>query len=170
MKITKDKFIKILIPILTTLIVAIIINPSKPINDLPLVKPTTGRESAIVKRVVDGDTFELDNGSKVRLIGIDAPEDPLGKTPDCFAKESFQFLKELVEGKSVTLAKDINNKDKYGRLLRYVFLDPIFVNEILVKKGFAKATPYPPDVLHQEGLSNAEKEAITLAKGLWGCR
>src|SRR3990167_7168568 len=123
-------------------------------------------EFAIVKRAIDGDTVELENGEKVRYIGIDTPEtlDPR-KPVQCFGKNASAKNKELVEGKPVWLVKDITDKDKYGRLLRYVYLgDPTqesstFVNLELVKQGFAHSYSYPPDIKFQEEFIQAERVA-----------
>ncbi|MBI5356803.1 thermonuclease family protein [Candidatus Collierbacteria bacterium] len=127
-----------------------------------------------VSRVIDGDTIELENGEKVRYIGIDTPEtlDPR-KPVQCFGKNAAAKNKELVEGKPVWLVKDISDKDKYGRLLRYVYLgDPaqessVFVNLELVKLGFAHSSSYPPDIKYQNLFIEAEREARQAELGLW---
>lgn len=135
-------------------------------------------ESAKVVRVVDGDTIEIEGGQTVRYIGIDTPETVHPqKTVECFGREASNKNKELVEGKFVQLEKDVSEVDKYGRLLRYVYVDPstssgqvIFVNELLVKEGFAHASSYPPDVKYQDLLNSVQKDAQSQNKGLWaGC-
>lgn len=128
-----------------------------------------------VARVIDGDTIALDTGEVVRYIGIDAPETSRGQ--DCFANESTNKNKELVLDKAVSLEKDISEEDKYGRLLRYVYVDPpspaasegqrIFVNEYLVRQGYATVATYPPDVKHAELFKEAEREARHNNHGLW---
>lgn len=126
-------------------------------------------DEIIVKRVVDGDTIELSNGQKVRYIGIDTPESVDPRTsPQCFGKEASAKNKELVEGKKVRLVKDISETDRFGRLLRYVYLENTFINEVLVKEGFAKSSSYPPDIKYQEAFRAAEAFARTHNKGLWG--
>ena len=128
----------------------------------------------LVSRVIDGDTIELENGEKVRYIGIDTPEtlDPR-KPVQCFGKNASAKNKELVEGKPMWLVKDVTDKDKYGRLLRYVYLgDPaqessIFVNLELVKQGFAHSSSYPPDIKYQEEFIQAERVARETELGLW---
>jgi len=67
----------------------------------------------------------------------------------------------------VTLEKDISETDKYGRLLRYVYVDDLFVNGELVRLGYAEAVSYPPDVKYQEVLSELEREARDEGRGLW---
>lgn len=127
-----------------------------------------------VLRSIDGDTIELDGGQKVRYIGIDTPElhDPRKKV-ECFAKEAMEKNKELVEAKEVRLEKDISERDKYNRLLRYVYLPTEtspsgeFVNALLVQEGYALASTFPPDVKYAELFKNLEKEARENKRGLW---
>ncbi|OGM60930.1 hypothetical protein A2955_03620 [Candidatus Woesebacteria bacterium RIFCSPLOWO2_01_FULL_37_19] len=142
----------------------------------PTTYDTLEGERYLVTKVIDGDTIVLENGKTLRYIGIDTPEISQGK--ECFANESTQKNKELVLGKSVRLEKDVSETDRYGRLLRYVYVDPpsqeatarqgIYVNEYLVREGFANAATYPPDVKYSELFRNAEKEARENNRGLWG--
>ncbi|MBI2598647.1 thermonuclease family protein [Candidatus Curtissbacteria bacterium] len=131
--------------------------------------------TAKVSKVIDGDTIELENGQRVRYIGIDTPEtvDPR-KPVQCFGQESAAKNKELVEGKSISLEKDVSQTDKYGRLLRYVYLpageagvDDIFVNDYLVKEGFAQSSAFPPDIKYQDRLLQSQQRAQEQGKGLW---
>jgi len=115
-----------------------------------------------VERVIDGDTFELENGKKVRLIGINTPE-----VDEYYYAEAKNRLKELVEGKWVILEKDIENKDIYDRLLRYVYIDDLFVNLILVEEGYAKAYPYEPNIRYKSEFANAENEAKSNSISMW---
>jgi micrococcal nuclease len=137
---------------------------------------TEGTDGVLVIRVVDGDTIEIEGGQKVRYIGIDTPEvvDPR-KPVQCFGKEASNKNKELVDGKRVRLEKDVSETDKYGRLLRYIFLPAgkagvgdLLVNEVLVKEGYAFSSTYPPDVKYQDLFGQAEKEAREANRGLWG--
>jgi len=106
--------------------------------------------SVKVVRVVDGDTIE--------------------KTVECFGREASNKNKEIVDGKFVRLEKDVSEVDKYGRLLRYVYVDDVFVNELLVREGFAHASSYPPDVKYQDLLNSVQQEAQSQNRGLWtGC-
>ncbi|MEI8096780.1 MAG: thermonuclease family protein [Candidatus Moraniibacteriota bacterium] len=126
-------------------------------------------ETFLVKKVVDGDTIELDNGEKVRYVGVNTPEsvDPRRKV-ECFGKEASAYNKDLVEGKKVRLEKDISDRDKYGRLLRFVYLeDGTFVNELLVREGYAFVSTYPPDVSKQDIFRRAESDARNAQLGLW---
>ena len=122
----------------------------------------------LVTRVIDGDTIEIFNGQKVRYIGIDTPEmKHRNKTIECFAQEAFKRNKDLVLGKMVRLEKDISETDKYGRLLRYVYVGDIFVNLELVKQGYAYTATYPPDVKYSELFLQAQEEARDKSNGLW---
>ena len=99
---------------------------------------------AKVTRIIDGDTFVIDTGDKVRLICIDAPE--LGKKT---AEASISYLAKMVLSREVRLEKDVNDKDQYGRLLRYVYVEKgnvtTFVNGEMVKNGYAAVFPYGND-------------------------
>jgi len=129
----------------------------------------------IVKRVIDGDTIELTNKQIVRYIGIDTPElHHPKKSVECFASAAAGFNKNLVEGKIVTLEKDISETDKYKRLLRYVYITDesspsakIFVNKKLVDEGYASAATFPPDVKYADIFRNSQQEAMENKKGLW---
>lgn len=121
-----------------------------------------------VTRVIDGDTIEIEGGQKVRYIGVDTPETVHpDKSIQCFGIEASNKNKELVEGKSVKLEKDVSETDKYGRLLRYVYIGNIFVNDYLVKEGFAYASSYPPDIRFQNQFSSSQKDAEENNRGLW---
>jgi micrococcal nuclease len=136
---------------------------------------TASAEAFLVTKVIDGDTIVLENGEKVRYLGMDTPElHHPKKEVECFAYQAHEKNKELVLGKKVFLQKDISEKDKYGRLLRYVFLDEkmstdegSFVNLYLVKNGFAYAATFPPDVKYVNLFLTAQKEAYQKNLGLW---
>lgn len=130
-------------------------------------------ERALVTKVVDGDTVEISTGQTVRLIGIDTPETRDPRRPvGCFGKEASNETKNLLSGKEVILQKDVSETDKYGRLLRYVYLplsnvQVLFVNDYLVREGFAKALTFPPDIKYNEQFRQAEREAREERRGLW---
>jgi len=122
----------------------------------------------LVTKVIDGDTIALETGEVVRYIGIDTPETKHPtKGVECFGQEAAAQNNALVAGKRVRLEKDVSNTDRYGRLLRYVYVDGIFVNDYLVRQGFAYSYTYPPDVAHQEQFAQAEREARDNKRGLW---
>lgn len=125
-----------------------------------------------VIRAIDGDTIEIQGEKKIRYIGINTPElERPNKKIECFAKEALQKNKDLVEGKYVRLEKDVSETDKYQRLLRYVYVDGIFMNLELVKEGYAQVATYPPDIKYQKEFLQAQKEARAGRFGLWqGCK
>ena len=132
-----------------------------------------GRARASVVAVVDGDTIRVEIASEVypvRYIGIDAPE--TGYTdgaPEWMASEATEANRRLVEGQRVYLEKDVSETDRYGRLLRYVFVDDgTFVNAELVRLGYAMAASYPPDIGRQELLVEMQRQAREAGRGLWG--
>ena len=118
-----------------------------------------------VVRVIDGDTIEVEGSARVRYIGIDAPE--VYPQTEYYGPEAWARNRELVEGKTVTLEKDVSETDVYGRLLRYVWVDGVFVNGELVRLGYARAISYPPDTKYQERLAQLEEEARQASRGLW---
>jgi len=129
---------------------------------------------ALVTRVVDGDTMVVSQGEKqerVRLIGINTPEtvDPR-KPVECFGKEAKDYLKVLVVGKKVRLETDTSQQeqDRYGRLLRYVFLeDTTFVNQKLIEAGYAYEYTYELPYQYQEAFKKSESNARAASRGLW---
>ncbi len=124
----------------------------------------------IVSKVIDGDTFELTDGSKIRLIGVDTPEtvDPRIDV-EWFGKEAARKSKEWVEGEKACFKQDRDktmNTDKYGRLLRYVWRDSFFVNAELIKQGYGFAyARFPFEYL--EDFKLYERNARENNKGLW---
>ncbi len=126
-------------------------------------------ELALVKRVVDGDTIVVEIGGKeyrVRYIGVDAPESTTRQ--ECFGREATRFNRTLVEGQTVRLERDVSETDRYGRLLRYVYLsNGEMVNEVIIREGYALARSFPPDVKYQDRFREAEREAKQKQRGLW---
>lgn len=114
---------------------------------------TKAREFYVVE-VADGDTITVQDDNFVRLIGIDAPE----KNKPCF-EESKKALEDLVLNKYVILSKDISQRDKYGRLLRYVFIDGKNTSIKMVKNGLAVAMPIAPDLKYAKEIKEAVNEA-----------
>lgn len=126
----------------------------------------------LVTRVVDGDTIEIEyNGSKekVRLIGIDAPESvhPNASKNVEFGKVATAFTKEALENKEVALEFDVSQRDRYGRLLAYVWIDGIMFNKTLVETGMALVSTYPPDVKYAEQFVKLQEQARQNKVGLW---
>lgn len=126
----------------------------------------TQRQVGVVTAVIDGDTIAVEiDGTKyvVRYIGIDSPE----STSDAFAEEASNQNKALVLGKTVTLITDTSEVDRYDRLLRYVIVDDVFVNEALVRLGMAVAVSYPPDTACLTTFREAQGAAELGLLGMW---
>ena len=120
-------------------------------------------DKALVVNVIDGDTIELQDGSCVRYLGIDTPE-----TGEPYYSEATAKNKELVEGKVVYLQKGKRDRDEYDRLLRYVYIDGVFVNAELVSQGFATAYIFDTDEWYSQTLVRLEQYAKMKKRGLWG--
>jgi micrococcal nuclease len=134
---------------------------------IPSNPPQTGR----VVDVVDGDTIKvlLDEDGKtysVRYIGMDTPENT--SQVEYFGPEATAKNGELVYGKTVILIKDVSETDQFGRLLRYVIADGIFVNYELVAQGYANTASYLPDIACIPTFQTAEQQASASKLGLWG--
>lgn len=131
----------------------------------PSASLARGQNAAVV-RVVDGDTIVVALGEagsrKVRLIGIDTPE-----RDGCMYGAATDRIRSLVAGRDVRLARDVSETDRYGRLLRYVYVGDMFVNAAMVSEGFATAATYPPDVAHAVELARLERAARLAKRGLW---
>ncbi len=123
---------------------------------------------ATIEFVVDGDTVFLDDGRKVRLLGIDTPE--VGDNLECYGDEATAMLRQLLpEGAPVWVLPDIDPLDQYGRSLLFIYTDAATnVNLELVRRGAAEVVQYDPNVLLQDELRAAEREAQSVGAGLWG--
>ena len=124
---------------------------------------TPQMEQVLVARVIDGDTIELQDGRRVRYLGIDTPE-----TDEYYYTEATAKNRELVEGKIVELQSGKRDQDKYDRLLRYVYIDGVFVNAELVAQGYATAYIFDPNERFSQVLVQLEQYAKMKNKGLWG--
>lgn len=136
------------------------IEPVTPGPTVPLGQP------AAVTFVTDGDTIEVEIDGRlydVRYIGIDTPE-----RDEPFYEEAREANRQLVEGLTVTLVKDVSETDEFGRLLRYVYLqDGTFVNAELIRQGMARVVTFPPDVAMVDYLTALQQEARKAERGLW---
>ena len=132
---------------------------------------TFGR--AQVVRVVDGDTIRVrldGHTERVRYIGVDTPESVKPGTPvQCFAERAAAANRALVAGRRVRLVGDAEARDRYGRLLAYVYREPdgAFVNAALVRDGYARTLTIPPNVAHRADFSRLAGEARRAGRGLW---
>jgi len=160
------KRIVLLLAILLVIFVSIrYFSPKKILTKSVEVSPAAAAaETLHVARVIDGDTIVLENGQHVRYIGINTPE---MESKECFSTEATTENKTLVEGKIVRLQKDSSETDKYDRLLRYVYVGDVFINDVLVRQGFAKIEPVKPDTAFAGEFSDAQQEARANNRGLW---
>ena len=133
------------------------------------------KQLGLVTHVVDGDTIQVKidgQDYRLRYIGINTPE--TRPPAEYFGLEAAEKNRALVDGKTVTLVKDVSETDKYGRLLRYVvvgdFESGVFVNYELVRQGYANAGTYPPDVACEAAFRQAEGMARGEQLGLWASR
>ncbi len=137
-------------------------------------RPSRPAGIGLVTHPVDGDTLDVEVGGaeeRVRLIGIDTPESVAHDRPvECFGPEAKARLAELLPaGTEVRLERDVEARDRFGRLLAYVFRasDDAFVNRLLVEEGYAEARPFEPNLARQAELDRAEDDARRASRGLW---
>jgi micrococcal nuclease len=142
----------------------------------PLVaRPPGPPADGTVEHVVDGDTIVVREGGRsetVRLLGIDTPEtvdpdEPVG----CFGPEASRFAHRLLDGRHVRLVYDVERRDRYGRLLAYVYVDgspPLFANASLVAGGYARTLDLGVNRAHAAELAALERSAALAGRGLWG--
>lgn len=127
-----------------------------------------GPSSAVVARAIDGDTVELDDGTRVRYLMIDTPEVTGGKS-DCWGAEAREFNAQLVEGERISLDYDVECEDAYGRLLAYVRLGDRDVNALMVERGLACVLRIPPNGEDRAAeFEQLEATARAGMVGLWG--
>ncbi len=131
---------------------------------------TAADETVRVERVVDGDTIVVAGGERVRYIGVDAPESVKPNSPvECFGPQASAENRRLLEGRTVRLVSDVEPADDYGRRLAYVFREPdgLFVNEALIRDGFAERFVRTPNQRYVGALQRAEARARAAGAGLW---
>jgi micrococcal nuclease len=126
--------------------------------------PVTTKGAKIVC-VIDGDTVRLEDGTRIRLIGIDAPE----RGDWGFANATF-LLANITNQTYIYLEKDVSETDQYGRQLRNIYANEWFANEIMVRSGWATAWNVPPDTKHATVLRQAEEQAKEKKRGIWAPR
>jgi micrococcal nuclease len=138
---------------------------------LAAAQAPAGLEGLVV-RVVDGDTINVQIGErveKVRYIGVNTPElrhPSRGEEPG--ARQAHEVNRRLVEGRRVRLELDVQARDRYGRLLAYVWVGDTMVNAELLRLGFAQVMTVPPNVRHQALFTKLQRDARAAGRGLWG--
>jgi micrococcal nuclease len=129
------------------------------------------KTAGLVTTVVDGDSIHVLIGGRterLRLIGVDAPEIEHRDQPaECFGEDSALFTRRSLEDRRIRIEFDVERRDRFDRLLAYVFFGGELFNETLVAEGFAIERSYPPNLAHQEVLRKAEVEARVERRGLW---
>ena len=132
--------------------------------------PTTGNVVPVLK-VTDGDTIHVryvGRDTRVRLIGVNTPEVPwYGGRGQCFGVQAGLYARRRLSGRAVRLTFDVAPRDRYGRLLAYVYLGPELFNLTLVRLGYAVADPVRPDTAMAVQFASAEAVARTSGRGLW---
>lgn len=136
--------------------------PSKSSQDVLSADTSFADNEYIVASVYDGDTIETKEKIKIRLLGVNTAE--IGQP---YAEEARDFNRSLVLGKKVRLQYDVQQKDRYGRILAYVFVDNMFVNLELVKNGFAVSETIQPNVKYQQEIIEAQKQARNACLNIW---
>ncbi|MCA0387417.1 MAG: thermonuclease family protein [Bacteroidetes bacterium] len=147
---------------------------------------SAGKDEAIVDKITDGDTFSVvfnERKEKIRLIGIDTPESKKNKQSEkqsnnenidqetivSMGKKAKEFMASLIKkGDKVRLEFDVQERDKYGRFLCYVYLeDGRMMNEVIIKEGYAYPLTIAPNVKYEEKFREAFRFARENSKGLW---
>ena len=130
--------------------------------------PLPAGDDTTVTRITDGDTLVVSDGTRIRLIGVDAPE---VESSDCFSSEATSRLRELAgQGTTLRLVYDAERLDRFGRTLAYVYRlpDRLFVNLAMARDGYAMQLTVPPNVRHAEEFRQAVADARNAGRGLWG--
>lgn len=129
-------------------------------------------ESSIheVIHVVDGDTIDIENDVRIRLLGIDAPA-----RGECGYAESRDYLEELLKSKKIYIEKDITGADRYDRLLRYLYVpsddirdDDVLVQDAMLRAGWVRTLAIAPDTRYRDLFASAQEEAKRAELGIWG--
>jgi len=122
----------------------------------------------VVRKIINGNTFQLDSGEIVKYIGVATPE--LNRKEggaEFYARQAVGYNKKMVFMKKVRLEFDAKKKDESGRLLAYVFVKKIFVNGELIRNGYARADITAPNIKYKDTFLDAQKKAIAEDKGIW---
>ncbi len=147
------------------ILIWLVVNSPKVSLISPIFQITPIFTFAKVTRVIDGDTIVIDTGQHIRYIGMNTPE---METGECYATAASEINRNLVLGKTVELVKDVSGTDKYGRLLRYVYIGNLFIDDELVKEGAAKIMTVPPDIKYKDIFQSSQNYAKENNLGLWG--
>ena len=153
---------------LTAVLAALALAGCAELESEPAAAPEAGLATARVTKHTDGDTLWLSEIGKVRLIGVDTPEVYGGA--ECFGREASAFVERTVPlGSEVRYRLGVDERDRYGRALAYVWLhDGRFLNRLLVARGYAQPMTVPPNVEYEDVFVRAAARAREAGRGLWG--
>ncbi len=132
---------------------------------LPAI-PLFARDT-VVRKIIDGNTVQLETGEIVKYIGVAAPEMNKKEGPEFYARQAVNYNKKLVFMKKVRLEFDAKRKDEKGNMLAYVFVKKTLVNAELIRNGCARAEVQPPNLRYKDALLDAQKKAMSEDKGIW---
>jgi micrococcal nuclease len=130
-----------------------------------------GLVNAKVVRVVDGDTVVVryeGREERIRLIGVDTPETVHPNKPvEAYGEEAKEYTKKKLEEKNIQIEFDVQERDRYGRLLGYIWVDGLLFNDELLRMGYARVATFPPNVKYVETFKETEKNAREKQVGIW---
>lgn len=121
----------------------------------------------VVRKIIDGNTVQLESGETIRYIGVATPSMNKKEGPEFYARQAVNYNKRLVFMKKIKLEFDGRRKDEAGNMLAYVFVKKTFVNADLIRNGYARAEVPPPNLRYKDVLLDAQKKAMTEDKGIW---
>ena len=124
-------------------------------------------KDSVVRKIIDGNTVQLETGEIVKYIGVAAPEMNRKEGPEFYARQAVNYNKKLVFMKKVRLEFDAKRKDEKGNMLAYVFVKKTLVNAELIRNGCARAEVTPPNLRYKDALLDAQKKAMAEDKGIW---
>jgi micrococcal nuclease len=135
----------------------------------PTPDPARSTAGCVVTRIVDGDTIDVagctDEG-RIRFILADTPEVFFGV--QCYGREASAYTTAWLLGKTVTLERDVSDRDRFDRKLRYIWIDGVLFNEQIVRDGYAVLATFPPDIKYVDEIREAQRFAFEREIGLWG--
>ncbi|MBI4213180.1 MAG: thermonuclease family protein [Chloroflexi bacterium] len=142
--------------------------PTPAATPIPTATPRPGRDFAQVLRVWDGNTVLIEGGATIRYIGVDTPGAGMfGRSLEPFGRQAAERNVALVERKRVEIQSDVSDLDSAGFLLRYVYVDGVMVNEMLLREGLGKLAPLGSNLRYQAGLERAEAAARAAPLNIW---
>lgn len=142
--------------------IVFLIIPVKRKEKKPYTAQEKSHEEIIVSKIIDGDTFELSDGSRVRLIGVDTPE-----IDRPYYDRAVAQAESLLLGKRIKYETDVETRDRYGRSLWYVFADSVFVNDAMIRNGMGRVYLFESNLKYAERLIESQKQARRESRGIW---